>query len=157
MPFFVERGRLELEYLGDTTKDNSDKDTGADSYADAELFAFFFVRFGCTRKEYDGLTPTERAFIIKAYENKTVDENNLVRDAVYNALLNIELQKHKRGKKKLIPLFKKKPKPANREEMRSKIADVEKHEQEAGKEWVKLIYEANGRKMPAQKKTKGGK
>lgn len=111
-------------------------------------FAFFAVNFGYSKRDYLELTDTERMFIYKAYENKTVSWTTLVRDAVFNAVGNALRKKNKRFQK----LWKKRTKKVDRDVIRettNTIIDIEKGE----KGWIDLIYKANGMK---RKKQKGG-
>ena len=58
-------------------------------------FAFFAVNFHYSKADYMALTPAEKAFIYKAWEDKTVSDTTLIRDAVLNAVSNA-LRKKKR-------------------------------------------------------------
>lgn len=51
-------------------------------------FAFFAARFGYSREEYGQLTARQRAFLLKAWEDRTVQDATLLRNAVLNALQN---------------------------------------------------------------------
>lgn len=99
-------------------------------------FAFFAVNFGYSKSEYEELTPTEIAFIYKAWEDKTVRESNLLNQSVYNALVNSNRKKNKSYQ----PLWKKKGNididlAKDNEKL---IRDIEKRD---GKDWVKKIYQ----------------
>lgn len=110
-------------------------------------FAFFVVNFGYTKEDYLALTPRDKAFIYKAYENKIVSTSTMIRDAVLNANGNLNRKKGSPFRK----LWKKKSKKADivtiRHDMHT-IAEIEKNE----KGWIDKIYEANGLKKPKRKK-----
>ncbi|MGL6292838.1 hypothetical protein [Eubacterium aggregans] len=108
------------------------------SYRNDIDLAFFGVNFGYTKADYETLTPRERAFIYKAFEDKTVQESTLTRNAVMNAVANVNRKKGYR----FIDLWKKRSQPVDRTEMQEAIQSVEA--MEADKDWVRLIYEANG-------------
>ena len=52
----------------------------AKPYLEDMDFAFFVVNFGYTKKDYLALTPREKAFIYKAYENKTISTSTMIRE-----------------------------------------------------------------------------
>lgn len=112
----------------------------AKSYRKLQDFAFFFVNFGTTKKEYEQLTQAEIAFIIKAYENKVVQESTLTANAVFNAISNAF---RKKGKK-FHPLWKKKAKKIEKIDGKNTIEQIRKQEETSSKDWVRKIYEANG-------------
>lgn len=109
-------------------------------------FAFFAVNFGYSKKDFTDLTETEKAFIYKAYENKTVRESNLLRDAVFNAVINANRKKGKPFRK----LWKKRVQKADHEIVADNIKTVTEIEKKE-KGWIDLIYKANGLKPPAKK------
>ena len=90
-----------------------------------------------SRADYESLTPREKAFIAKAYENKVVFETNLINNAVNNAVANALRKKGSSPK----PLWKKKPKHGDTDEL--KVAWT-KGSKEKDKSWVEKIYSANG-------------
>ena len=105
-------------------------------------FAFFAVNFGYSKRDYNELTAVDRAFIMKAYENKEVSWSTLVRDAVLNAVSNALRKKNK----KFMKLWKKKAGRTDREVVQKNlqtIVNIEK--KESG--WIQKIYEANGKKV----------
>lgn len=111
---------------------------------DIRDFAFFVVHFGYTKADYDALTPAERAVIMKAYEDKTVSETTLLRDAVLNAVGNALRKKGKPFRK----LWRKKAHTATREEKRN-IKDIMKQIQAADKTdkgWLAFVQKLNNRK-----------
>lgn len=138
MSFFIPNRFLEFEYFG--TGETVDKNEEADRYRDVSDFAFFAVNFGYSRKDYNNLTPTEKAFIMKAYENKVIDVTTFIRDSVLNAVNNAFRGKHRR----LIELWKKKPKKVNREEIDNVLDIIKKNQEIEGDEWIKLIYQKKG-------------
>lgn len=90
-----------------------------------------------SRADYESLTPREKAFITKAYENKIVFETNMIADAVNNAVANAFRKKGASPK----PLWKKKPKHGDTTDL--KVAWM-KGSKEKDKSWVEKIYKANG-------------
>ncbi len=132
MPFFIPVNLITPEYF----KSNSKEDEKQSPYSDYMDFAFFAVNFGYSRADYDALTLTEKAFIIKAYENKVVNDSTFIRNAVLNAVNNAF---RKKGKQ-FIKLWKKQV-IANKEEVESALEIVKENEKEEGKDWVALIYQ----------------
>ena len=111
--------------------------------------AFFVVNFGYSKRDYLELTETEKLFIYKEFENRTVKNSTLLRDAVFNAVINANRKKGKSFKK----LWKKREQRADREVIQNNIEtirEIEKNE----KGWIEKIYEANGIRIP-DKKQKG--
>lgn len=105
-------------------------------YQKEQDFAFFAVNFGYSRADYNALTLTEKAFIIKAYENKVVNESTFIRNAVLNAVNNAF---RKKGKQ-FIKLWKKQG-AAPKEEINNALQIVKENEKLEGKDWVALIYQ----------------
>lgn len=131
MPFFIPEALLKFEYFkGEIVSDH------AKPYLDDMDFAFFCVNFGYSRADYNALTPKEKAFIMKAYENKTVQESTLLRDAVFNAVSNAFRKKGKAFKK----LWRKVSKPVSREQMQEDLLIVNEVEKREGKAWVNALY-----------------
>lgn len=133
MPFFLPRELVELEYLGGQPANHKE----ANQYRFDTEFAFFVVNFHMSRAEYESLTPREKAFITKAYENKVVFETNLIADAVNNAVANAFRKKSASPKQ----LWKKRPKHGDTDELKSAWT---KGSKEKDKSWVDRIYSANG-------------
>lgn len=81
-------------------------------------FAFFAANYGWTREQYESITPIERLFLIKEYENKVVRLSTLLQGAVELAVANVFRKKGKSRKK----LWKKKYKegeiPISRKEFK---------------------------------------
>lgn len=120
----------------------------AKPYKDVMDFAFFAVNFHYSKEDYLSLTPVERAFILKAREEKIVSETTLIRDAVLNAVSNALRKKSARFKK----LWKKIQAPSDKEKAHEDIRIVQEIESKEGKGWIAKILEANG-----IKRKKGGK
>ncbi len=132
MPFFIPDRYLKLDYFG--SSENSDSDLT--DYIKERDFAFFAVNFGYSKKDYESLTPTEKAFIIKAYETKTVNDSTFIRNAVYNAINNAFRGKNKR----FIELWKKQQK-YDEEEIENDLKIIKENEEKEGKGWIALIYQ----------------
>ncbi|MEG0758033.1 MAG: hypothetical protein RR505_06455, partial [Raoultibacter sp.] len=49
-------------------------------------FAFFVAQFGYSITDYEALTPRQKAFILKERERKTVEDTNLMKQAVLTAV-----------------------------------------------------------------------
>ena len=105
-------------------------------------FAFFAVNFHYSRADYNALTPTEKAFIYKAWEDKTVSDSTLIRDAVLNAVSNALRKKNSRFKK----LWRKLKGKSDKEKAENDIQIVNEIEKMEGKGWVDRILSANGLK-----------
>lgn len=105
-------------------------------------FAFFAVNLHYSRADYNALTPTEKAFIYKAWEDKTVSDSTLIRDAVLNAVSNAFRKKHSPFKK----LWKKLQQKADTEKAKDDIKIALEIEEKEGKGWVDRIYKAAGLK-----------
>lgn len=115
------------------------------------------MHFGYTRADYDALTQTERAFIMKAYEDMVVSDSTTTRNAVFNATINANRKKGKPFRK----LWQRARRQADREKARddlSTIRDIEKQEKK-GKSglplWLERVYAGSGRKIPQPKKYAG--
>ena len=88
-------------------------------------------------------------FIRKAYENKTVFDSTILRDAVMNANYNLNRKKGKRFKRlwTLIGKITQTEKETYKEN-RKKILEIEK---EKPSNWIEKIYRANGWKLRKKK------
>ena len=84
------------------------------------------------------LTPAEKRFLLKAYEEKVVSDSTLLAAAV--AMGNVLRKKGKKPKK----LWQKCPRHADRQERQRIVEAAKKIEAAEGKAWVDLIYQANG-------------
>lgn len=134
----------QFNYFGSDSREES-KTTNF--YKEERDFAFFFVNFGISMQDYLNLTETQKAFIMKEFETKTVQNNTFIRNAVYNAISNAL---RKKGGK-FIELFKKQTKQLNEEEKHfakySKEIIIE-IEEKNGKSWVDKIYQENNINRP---------
>lgn len=101
-------------------------------------FAFFAANFGYSRRDYYELTPTEKAFILKAYENKVVTDTTLLRNAVKNAVDNAFRKKGSRFR----DLWKKANGKKDKAFERSALEVIRKNEALEGKSWIAKIYAA---------------
>lgn len=130
---------MEWEYFP-TSKEKLDLE--AEQFQKSQDFAFFAVQFGYSKADYNALTETERALILKAYENKVVADTNLLAGAVLNAVSNAFRKKGKKPQK----LWKKQPKHTNKERQQQLVQQVLEADAAQGTAWVEAIYKANGRK-----------
>lgn len=110
-------------------------------------FAFFAANFGYSKADYYALTPAEKKFLAKAYEDKVVADSNILAAAVANAVGNVLRKKNKRPQK----LWKKKPKQADTAKRAEIIQKVVATEEKSSRAWVDAIYQANGKRTPKQK------
>lgn len=141
LPFFLPNRLIEFEYLkSDNQSIDEEYSRLAKPFSREIDFAFFVANFGYTKADYDALTECEKAFIMKAWEEKQVLQTSLVNKAVANAVCNALRKKNSRA----VPLWKKKTKKANKAQSKALIADIEKIEKTQGKSWVDKIYNANG-------------
>lgn len=107
-------------------------------------FAFFVVNFGYSKKDYLSLTPAEKMFIMKAYESRMVSESTLDEQAVELAVGNVLRKKGKQRQH----LWKKKAPKINVEESKMLFYEIQKMEEEQGKDWVRLVHQNAGIRMP---------
>lgn len=135
MPFFIPESLIRLEYFVPSEKENQETDEYARLYADEYDFAFFCVHFNYSKADYNALTPIEKAFILKAYENKVVQETTLFRDAVLNAGANLMPKKSKR----FIPLWKKRNERVNFEEIENDIEILSAANEKNKINWVERV------------------
>ena len=112
----------------------------AKPYRNVMDFAFFAVNFHYSKADYMALTPTEKAFIYKAWEDKTVSDTTLIRDSVFNAVINALRKKNSRFRK----LWKKIQQKADTEKARDDIRTAHEIEEKEGKGWVDRIHKAAG-------------
>ncbi|MBC1651319.1 phenylalanine racemase [Listeria booriae] len=108
--------------------------------------AFFVVRVGLSRAEFEGLTEVEKMFIRKEYENKFIHDTTWMRNSVYNATVNANRKKNARMQE----LHTKKQSKADVEYNENAIQIVEELEATQGKSWVDMIYQANDMQRPTR-------
>ena len=135
---------MDLEYLANDEIDDQYEKI-AEPYLEDIDFAFFVVNFGYTKADYEALTPAEKLFIRKAYEDKTVGDSSLFEKAVEVAIGNTVCRK--KGKRAL-SLWQKQQRPADKVVVQKQIEIVNDVEEKNGKNWVQAIYQAAGIKMP---------
>ena len=127
---------------------DSEYDTEAEQYQNDIDFAFFFVNFGTSKSEYLDLTRREKAFIIKAWEDKLIRETTYNRNATLNAVSNALRKKSAR----FVELWKKAQQPVDIEMVATHLEIIERVEEADGKSWVDAIYKANGMKKPKRRR-----
>lgn len=103
-------------------------------------FAFFASNFGYSKQDYEELTPREAIFIRKAWEDKLVSDNTLMRNAVLNAVSNALRKKNARFRE----LWKMVSRPVDKEQAEEGVKAVQEIEAKEGKGWVDKVFEANG-------------
>lgn len=104
--------------------------------------AFFVTEFHFTKADYESLTPAEVAFVMKAWEDKTVRDTTYNRDAVLNAVTNALRKKSQRFRK----LWKKAGTMTEDKQldMKQKIRTIEAIEKKSGKGWLDVILKNAG-------------
>ena len=147
MPFFLPSQLVEFEYFGDNSGgvDESYNDLAKGYERDID-FAFFFVNFNTSKREFMELTKREKVFIRKAWEEKEVRASTFMRNAVMNAVANAMRDK----KTPFRDLWKKKQKPVDFEVVENNLDVVEESNKEDGFDWVAEIYKANGLNKPEE-------
>lgn len=150
MPFFIPSRLIEFEYLGGENYDE-EYNLLAKDYQNEIDFAFFAVNLHYSKKDYEDLTPKEKVFILKAWENKVISDSLFMRNAVLNAITNA----YRKKGKKFIPLFKKKSRKINIDIAKDNLRLINKLEAKNDKRWVDLIYKSNGLKLYKAKKEGG--
>lgn len=136
---------IDLEYFGN--EEDPEYSRIAKPYQKEIDFAFFAVNFGYSKSDYDELTPREKAFIYKAWENKTVSDSYMMYNAVFTATYNVNRKKNKRALK-----LWRKPKvhKADMEIVQENLAIIREVDAREGKGWIDLIYRKNGMKKPGK-------
>ena len=150
LPFFLPARLIEFEYLG--TEPDPDYEKLAEPYRRDLDFAFFAVNLGYSKSEYGELTPREKAFIYKAWENKRVSDTSFMYNAVFTAVYNVNRGKNKRALKLW---HKPRVQKADMETVRENMAVIQEVEAKEGKGWIDLIYQKNGLKRPERKVENG--
>lgn len=138
---FIPVRLVQLEYLGGAAPKPKSKQEAAEDarYQNVQDFAFFAANFGYSKAEYMELTPAEKRFLLKAYEEKVVSDSTLLAAAVANAVGNV-LRKRAKAEEAVAEM----PpacRPAGTAAYRRSREKIEATE---GKAWVDLIYQANG-------------
>ena len=113
--------------------------------------AFFITEFHFSKADYEALTPAEIAFVMKAWEEKTVRDTTYIRDAVLNAIVNGMRKKRQKFRK----LWKKSGKmaPDKKADFQSKLRAIEEIEKnERG--WIDKVLAGAGIKRKAGEKKK---
>ena len=142
MPFFLPRRLIEYEYF--SGEPDPDYEKIAKPYQKEIDFAFFAVNFGYSKSDYEELTPNEKAFIYKAWEEKIVSDSYYIYNAAFTATYNVN-----RGKnKKALKLWRKaKVRKADMEIIQDNLKIIREVEQKEGTSWIEKIYRANGMKF----------
>ena len=144
--FFLPRRLVELQYLGGTI----DKEYAelAKPYRKEIDFAFFAVNFGYSKRDYVELTPVEKTFIMKAWEDKRLSASYDIYNAVFVANYNLNRKKSKRA----LQLWKKSStSQADLEIIRNNLSIIREVEKKEGTSWIDLVYRKNGLKKPERR------
>ena len=91
--------------------ENPEYDAKAALFKDELDFAWFVVKFGWSKDQYNQLTPVERLFIKKQHETELVERQRILQSTFELAIGNVLRKKGKKYKK----LFKKIKKMADEE------------------------------------------
>lgn len=139
MPFFLPGRLVEFEYL--KAEPDAEYAKIAEPYRNDLDFAFFAVQFGYSKADYEALTPREKAFIYKAWEDKLVADTTFIYNAVFTATYNCNRPKRKRALK----LFKKsRTRKADMELIKENLKTINEVERKEGNAWINRIYQVNG-------------
>ena len=148
MPFFLPRQLVEFEYFGNSEGEVDESYQALTEGYERDIdFAFFFVNFGTSKKEFMELSKRDKIFIRKAWEEKEVRESTFLRNAVMNAVSNAMIDK----KQSFRELWTKKSKPADFEAVEVNLTTIEESNQNDGFDWVTEIYKANGFNKPTER------
>lgn len=97
--------------------------------------------------DYQELTPTQRALIVKELELKSVRDDMRLNSAVINAIYNSNRSKNKPFRE----LWKKRKQNIDTTELKIGYAAVlDLEATDPSRAWVEKIYAANGKKVPTQ-------
>ncbi len=135
-----------------TSEPDPELDRIAEPYRKDMDFAFFAVNFGYSKADYEALTPREKIFLLKAWENKLVSDTTFIYNAVFTASYNVNRGKRKRALK----LWRKaRVQKADMDVISENLGIIREVEAREGKGWVDLIYERNGLKKPERRPEHG--
>lgn len=148
MPFFLPRQLVEFEYFGNSEGEVDESYQAlVEGYERDIDFAFFFVNFGTSKKDFMELTKRDKVFIRKAWEEKEVRESTFLRNAVMNAVSNAMRDR----KQPFRELWTKKNQPANFEIIEVNLETIEESNKTDKFDWVAEIYKANGFNKPTER------
>lgn len=135
-----------------TSEPDPELDRIAEPYRKDMDFAFFAVNFGYSKADYEALTPREKIFLLKAWENKLVSDTTFIYNAVFTASYNVNRGRRKRALK----LWRKaRVQKADMDVVSENLGIIREVEAREGKGWVDLIYERNGLKKPERRPEHG--
>ena len=150
MSFFLPGRLIDFEYL--LGEPDPEYDRIAKPYQKEIDFAFFAVNFGYSKSDYESMTPKEKAFIYKAWEEKIVSDSFRIYNAVFTAVYNVNRKKGKRALK----LWKKaKVKKADMNTVQENMEVIKEVEANEGKSWINTIYRRNGMEILSRKEVGG--
>ncbi|WP_235843878.1 hypothetical protein [Massilioclostridium coli] len=130
---------IDFEYFGGSLPTKKEQEI-AKPYQREIDFAFFVANFGYSKADYDAITPKEKAFIYKAWENKTISDSYLLYNAVFTAVYNANRPK----RKKPLKLWKKRgQRIVDMETINENLKIVKQIDQQEGDSWVRKVYQAN--------------
>lgn len=150
MPFFLPERLIGFEYL--SNEPDPDYEKIAEPYQKEIDFAFFAVNFGYSKSDYEALTPREKVFIYKAWENKQVSDTTFLYNAVFTAMYNVNRGKNKRALK----LWRKaQVQKADMKIVQNNLNTIFEIERNESEDWIELIYKKNGLKKPERRQENG--
>ncbi|WP_233456971.1 hypothetical protein [Blautia producta] len=86
-PFFIPSRLVDFEYFGGDEKKTANMRKMAKDYQkEIDFCLFLWLILDIQKSDYEMLTPCEKAFIYKAWENKAVSDSTMFRDAALNAI-----------------------------------------------------------------------
>lgn len=130
---------IDFEYFGGSLPTKKEQEI-AKPYQREIDFAFFVANFGYSKADYDAITPKEKAFIYKAWENKTISDSYLLYNVVFTAVYNANRPK----RKKPLKLWKKRgQRIVDMETVNENLKIVKQIDQQEGDSWVRKVYQAN--------------
>jgi hypothetical protein len=130
---------IDFEYFGGNPPTKKEQEI-AKPYQKEIDFAFFAVNFGYSKADYEAITLKEKAFIYKAWENKTISDSYLLYNAVFTAVYNANRPK----RKKPLKLWKKRgQRIVDMETVNENLKIVKQIDQQEGDSWVRKVYQAN--------------
>lgn len=130
---------IDFEYFGGNPSTKKEQEI-AKPYQKEIDFAFFAVNFGYSKADYEAITLKEKAFIYKAWENKTISDSYLLYNAVFTAVYNANRPK----RKKPLKLWKKRgQRIVDMETINENLKIVKQIDQQEGDSWVRKVYQAN--------------
>jgi len=148
LPFSVQSRLIEFEYLGGSGERDLEYEKMAEGYQSDIDFAFFVNNYNYSLSEYEELTPRQKLFIMKGWEDKLISETTHMRNAVLNAVSNSMRKKGSR----FTDLWKKKQKKADLDYVKESLKIIQEVQEASDNSWLDLVYASSGLHRPKKKK-----